>query len=71
MAVRYPESEELLGSAEHLRRIEFSDHPGLAAFPPNLCRANDVHWTDVVGGIDNRVYLGRVFRQMRSGWRPD
>ena len=32
MAVRYPDSEELLGSAEHLRRIEFSDHPGLAAF---------------------------------------
>ena len=31
MAFLYPESEELLGSAEQPRGIDFSDHPRIAA----------------------------------------
>jgi hypothetical protein len=31
MAFLYPQSEELPGSAEHPREIDFTDHPGLAA----------------------------------------
>jgi hypothetical protein len=66
MAFFYPEPEELPASAEHPHEIDFGDHPGIARSQPDLRRANDVGWTDVVGGIDRPVHLGRVFHQLRS-----